>query len=943
MSKKLICLTYFVFVLSLTVCVACEAAGHLVVHWAFDENSGSTVTDSAGGVAGDVVNATWTQGLFPGSTSALDFNGSDAYVNVTGQNWGTFEQVSVALWLKFDNLPGPYNSLFHEDWSAGGIHFMVRSSGVVGFSLNGRGPNDFNSQAVLEAGTIYHVVATFDITTGHTQIYIDGMLDSATNSSPSATEIFLRSPFTIGSWNTNRYWDGVLDDLRIYDRILSEKQIENLFNGIPPEFTKAENPSPADGAMVGGTWVTLKWMPGELAVSHDVYLSDNFDDVNDGTPNSPVFQGSKALTDTMLIAGFFGFPYPDGLVPGTTYYWRIDEVNNSNPNSPWKGDVWSFWVPPIKAYEPYPADGAPFVSADAILGWTAGMDAKLHYIHFDDNFDNVNNALVDAGEQTADTIFAPGALEKGKTYYWRIDESNPPNPPVKGDIWSFTTLPDIPVTDPNLVAWWRLDEASGTAAVDWSGHDHHGTLMGNPQHVNGYDGGALEFGGRDDFVHVPGPANLDFGTDFTWTAWIKTSSDGTVIARAPATGNWAQGGKSLFVRGGLLTVDVGWVGYVESTIAVDDGQWHHVAATTQFQTGVTEDTTTLYIDGEFAGSRNDWNVNQFSEGSQSVKIGFTNGNFPASPWFNGLIDEVRAYNKVLTATELKQAMRGDTTRAWDPSPADGSTSDVFRAASLSWSPGDKVSEHAVYFGTDRDAVGNADASDTTGVYRGRQTVTSYSPPEGVEWGGGPYYWRIDEHNTDATITKGQIWNFMVADYLAVDDFESYDDIDPAPGEPGLNRIFDKWIDGYDTPLTNGAIVGNPMPPYAERVIVHGGLQSMNYSYDNAGKTSEATLTLVYPRDWTEQGVTKLSLWLNGSADNASDRLYVALNGTAVVYHDDPAATQIVGWTEWVINLAAFGVNLTNVNTITIGIGTKNVPSPGGGTGIVYFDDIRLIR
>jgi hypothetical protein len=118
---------------------------------------------------------------------------------------------------------------------------------------------------------------------------------------------------------------------------------------------------------------------------------------------------------------------------------------------------------------------------------------------------------------------------------------------------------------------------------------------------------------------------------------------------------------------------------------------------------------------------------------------------------------------------------------------------------------------------------------------------------------------------------------------------------------------------------------------------------MIYRYDNAGKTSEATLTLVYPRDWTEGGVSKLSLWINGNSANAADRIFVALNGTAVKYHDDPAATQIVGWTEWVIDLAEFGVNLTNVNSITIGVGTKNAPSPAGGTGTVYFDDIRLIR
>ncbi|KPK38886.1 MAG: hypothetical protein AMJ65_12265 [Phycisphaerae bacterium SG8_4] len=86
--------------------------------------------------------------------------------------------------------------------------------------------------------------------------------------------------------------------------------------------------------------------------------------------------------------------------------------------------------------------------------------------------------------------------------------------------------------------------------------------------------------------------------------------------------------------------------------------------------------------------------------------------------------------------------------------------------------------------------------------------------------------------------------------------------------------------------------------------------------------------------------------MNGSAANAADRVYVALSGTAVIYHDDPSATQIEGWTEWVIDLSAFGgfgVNLTNVDSITIGIGTQNAPVATGGTGVMYFDDIRLYR
>jgi hypothetical protein len=116
-------------------------------------------------------------------------------------------------------------------------------------------------------------------------------------------------------------------------------------------------------------------------------------------------------------------------------------------------------------------------------------------------------------------------------------------------------------------------------------------------------------------------------------------------------------------------------------------------------------------------------------------------------------------------------------------------------------------------------------------------------------------------------------------------------------------------------------------------------------YENNFKYSEATMTLVWPRDWTEEGVGVLSLWFYGDAANAAERMYVALNGIAVVYHDNPDAALIEEWTGWIIDLqefAAQGVNLANVNTISIGFGDRN-NLQAGGTGMVLFDDIRLYR
>jgi hypothetical protein len=236
-------------------------------------------------------------------------------------------------------------------------------------------------------------------------------------------------------------------------------------------------------------------------------------------------------------------------------------------------------------------------------------------------------------------------------------------------------------------------------------------------------------------------------------------------------------------------------------------------------------------------------------------------------------------------------------------------------------------------------VDNADAFDTTGVYRGRQISTSYTPPEGVEWGGGPYYWRVDEYNTDGTISTGNVWSFTVADFLVVDDMEAYNDINE--GEPGSNRIYIVWVDGFDDP-TNGSQVGHLDPPFVERTIVHGGGQSMPLYYDNAVGKSEANLTLTDTRDWTQEGVGILSLWFYGDTTNAAEPMYVVLNGSAVVPHENPDVALINAWTEWTIDLQAFGVNLSNVNTIGIGFGNRSNPV-AGGAGMVFFDDIRLYR
>jgi len=254
--------------------------------------------------------------------------------------------------------------------------------------------------------------------------------------------------------------------------------------------------------------------------------------------------------------------------------------------------------------------------------------------------------------------------------------------------------------------------------------------------------------------------------------------------------------------------------------------------------------------------------------------------------------------------------------------------DVTQTPVLTWAPGLGAS-YEIYFG--------ADAASLELKGSGNLGEESFEPGQ-LEWN-TTYYWRVDEANStnaDSPWT-GPLWSFTTANFLIIDDMESYNDIDE--GEPGSNRIYLAWADGFDNPAINGSVVGNDPPPFAEQTIVNGGNQSMPMAYDNAVGKSEATLTLTSNNDWTVNGVNRLTIWFRGASANAVEQLYVTLNGSARVDHTDPDAATTMIWTEWNIDLQAFadqGVNLSNVSSITVGLSSGT-----GGTGMMYFDDIRL--
>jgi hypothetical protein len=510
----------------------------LIAWWTCDEGAGDVVGDDSGnGHDGTFVNGDPSWG--PGNRgSAIQLVGP-TLVEVPPIDM-VLTEATMAGWIK------PNGS--QPDWSS---FIMTRTPGLAtGFNVLGYQLayhwNDTSTSWDYRGGDMIAsddwTFAAVTVEPDKATFYINGV--------PGSVNTITHGPCT---WNSpiylggdgNTEWvarrmNGALDDVSLFSRALTEEEIQVIMGGLG-DYPTASSPNPANGAFHMDTWVTLSWRAGDFAVSHDVYLGDNLDIVSNAATDSEVFRGNQAAT--FYVAGFPGFAYPEGLTTGTTYYWRIDEVNEADPDSPWKGDVWSFSIPPKTAYNPNPPDGAEFVGPDDVtLSWTPGYGAKLHIPYFGSDYDEVNNAA--GGMMVGTTTYNPGPLEQEKVYYWRIDEFDAVAT-YQGDIWSFTTPGAVGNPQPSYGA----TDVGMNAILNWTPADSaasHELYFGTDQEVvRNADTSSLEYkGSRALGAESYDPGLLEPDMTYYWR-----------VDEVDAQGNTAKGPLWIFTTGAFLLVD----------------------------------------------------------------------------------------------------------------------------------------------------------------------------------------------------------------------------------------------------------------------------------------------------------------------------------------------------------------------------------------------------
>jgi hypothetical protein len=944
------------------------------------------------------------------------------------------------------------------------MHLHLRASTSLLNADFNTGP-DVTSTTVLQEDEWYHAVVTVtDEGAGGSTMYINGLLE-AEGSGGSGGDYM--GPGMFGNWDGGaRYYHGLMDDIRIYDHVLSEAEVLGAMAG--KVWPYASSPNPEDGALHADTWVSLSWKPGGLAVSHDIYFGDNFDDVNEGLGDT--FRGNQG--STYFVAGFPGFAYPDGLVNGTTYYWRIDEVNEADPNSPWKGDVWSFTIPPKKAYKPAPADGAKFIdSGNVNLTWTAGFGAKLHTVYFGDDYDTVANAT--GGAPLGVVGYSPGPLELEKTYYWRIDEFDGAAT-YTGDVWSFATAkegggvradyyrgmnfenyvltridpqinfnwgdpggPDPSVGNDNFSARWTGEvEAAFTETYTFyaTGDDGVRLWVNGQQLINAWvDQGATEYNGTIDLVagntyslimeyyentggttaelrwsspstpkqlipqaalsppikaSSPSPANGATGTKLTpilrWGAgdyatshelYFGTDAE-TVRSATKASpeykGTMALGdesydpGKLAWNTGYYWRVDEvnsvnpesPWVGNLWSFttgdfLVVDDFEdydagdnqiwyaWHDGL-------GYGAPGTELYFAGNGTGAAvGDETTNSYTEesiihgGSKSMPLAYDNnkqgyakyseveltltaprdwteeGVAELSLWFRGYPASTGSFVEGPVGT---YTMTGSGADIWDNGPGAGEYHDEFHFAyKMLTGAGSIVAKVNSVQNTNDWAKAGVMIRETLDG-GSKHAFAAVTPANGVAFQN-----RID--------TGGASFNFNQTGFTA----PYWVKLERGPA--GNFAAYHSANGSSWQLIQSGAATNIPM---TSNVYIGLALTSHDAALTCQAVFSNVTITGTVSGQWAHQDI--------GIISNAAEPLYVAVSNTAgtpaVVVHDDPAAATIDTWTEWVIPLQAFadqGIDLTNVDKIAIGLGTKGNMTTPGGSGKMFFDDIRLYR
>ncbi|HVZ75731.1 MAG TPA: LamG domain-containing protein [Candidatus Paceibacterota bacterium] len=664
----------------------------LLSYWKFDEGSGATARDYSGnGYNLDLYNSpTWTPGKIG---SSLSFNSSSIQVASRGftsaYNFGTGD-FSVSFWIKPSSpwgtgatigLIGQKSSDSDNGWQ------IYQDSGHPGH-LDVRLTQQHNFLTTATIPTGVWTLATFVRTGGTIYWYVNGVLDS---SSTDTANIIGAAPFYIGYAQTwGAYYNGSLDDIRIYNRALSAGEVANFYNATSVKYNTSA------GTLAGGS--TLKnglvgWWTFDGSTIGTT-IQDSSGQGNNG------YVGGGVATSSMLVQGKLG----QALSLSGSSYVNLGNILSFSGTAPFAVSAWvkttatgaqtivskfnsgvtGQWILNLSSTNHLQLQrdcGSFTLTSNAVLSpgaWyhvVGVFDGTTKYLYINGTLDTSTVDACSTPTPTTNVLIgseyvsnSPGNFFKGPIDDVRVYNRALSAGEVKqlyqegaAKVANAITLSDNSSLASGLVAYWSLNGIDVTDKIydrigGYNGYAD-GSVATSSMKVAGKLGQALHFNGMGDYIRNTSVVSAISGnTQGSVSVWFRRTADtnGSLIYLGQSGTN-NNIFRLLYTAGGTISLLLkGSSDFYRATATLAyDTKWHQLTFT------VNSLGNTLYIDGSAVGlgytSGSSSTSNWFSSiGSMDLWTdGYELISSPSSP-FAGDIDEIRVYNRALSANEAKQ-------------------------------------------------------------------------------------------------------------------------------------------------------------------------------------------------------------------------------------------------------------------------------------------------
>lgn len=662
-----------------------------VAHWKLDEGSGMTTADSAGADnTGTLENGPgWIAGnatVASPNPAALSFDGVDDQVRIADSQDLQFGTGSFTVTTFVKTGTGDHAVLGNFDGvDRGWGLYLYSNSDVYFFAYGTYGKVEtFDNAAGLLDDQWHHLAGVFTHSGAQLTIdtYMDGVLLGSTGG--LVGDITSMSDVLLGNYLFLPHYEGALDDVRVFHRVLDATEIANLADGCSSTTGASSSSSSAlptctpTDANLTGYWTMDE---GSGSIANDSTTPNNVGTLSGATWTNAAaplsFNNPSALSfdgtdDKVTVASSQDFAFGTGsftvsLQAKTGSGNRAVLGNFNGMNRGWGLYLYSTPEVYFFAYGTHGKvetfDAAPGLLDDQwhhIAGVFTRSGSQLQIsTYVDGTLLGITTGTVGDITAATDLLFGKylnlpfydGSLDDVRIYDSALNGTQVASL-ASGNCNAFAVPPPCAPTDPNLIGYWKFDEGTGSTTADSAGGENNGTLDNQPTWVSGNPAvspnpSALSFDGVDDQVRVFLSQHFEFDNEpFTVSTFLKTGTGGSAVL-----GNYNG-----FARGWGMRVNTGsqiaFFGYgtqgtLDTYISAPgllNDQWHHVAAVyTRSGPVLTIDT---YLDGSLIGTATG------TVGSIESSSLLLFGRYLSMPYFEGLMDDIRVYDSALTATQV---------------------------------------------------------------------------------------------------------------------------------------------------------------------------------------------------------------------------------------------------------------------------------------------------